>query len=151
MTTLHNEITINAPIEKVWGVLANLEALEHYDPVVKKSTLLTTELSGLGASRKCDCADNKNWFEEQVTEWKPNEALTFEITSCTIPMQRLTHRYTLFREGNTTKVKQEMNYKMKFGFFGTILDKLFVKNQTDQSIKRFFSGLKTYTENEAAK
>jgi hypothetical protein len=35
MTTLHNEITIGAPIEKIWASLANIEELEKYDPTVK--------------------------------------------------------------------------------------------------------------------
>ncbi len=37
MTKLHHEIKINAPLEKVWTVLADLEAVHHYSPVVTKA------------------------------------------------------------------------------------------------------------------
>ena len=57
MTKLINEIVINASTEKVWGILTNLEALEKYDPTVKKSTLITSEKSGIGAKRKVDMLD----------------------------------------------------------------------------------------------
>lgn len=35
MTVLNNEIIIQAPVEKVWEALSNIEALEKYDPAVK--------------------------------------------------------------------------------------------------------------------
>lgn len=147
MTTLHNEITINVPLERVWEILTNLEALDKYDPVVKRSVYTGSIRSGIGAKRKCDCADNKNWFEEKVTEWVPNKSLTFEITDCSIPMNKLSHRYTLSKAGDATLVKQEMIYEMKFGWFGKLLDALFVRSQTDKGIKRFFIGLKQFAEN----
>ena len=77
MTTLHNEITINAPIEKIWQLLSELEMLDKFDATVKKSTLLSTEKTGIGAKRKVLMLDGKNWFEENVTTFKPNEALTY--------------------------------------------------------------------------
>jgi carbon monoxide dehydrogenase subunit G len=40
MTTLHNEITIDAPLERIWASLSNIEELDRYDPAVKKSTAL---------------------------------------------------------------------------------------------------------------
>lgn len=43
MATIKNEITINAPIEKIWSLLTDLEMLDKYDPTVKKATLISTE------------------------------------------------------------------------------------------------------------
>ena len=51
--------------------------LDKFDPTVKKSTLLSTEKTGIGAKRKVLMLDGKNWFEENVTTFKPNEALTY--------------------------------------------------------------------------
>lgn len=48
--------------------------------------------------------------------------------------------------GNQTKVKQIMQYEMKFGVFGKIMDALMVRNQSDKGIKKFFAGLKSFTE-----
>ena len=41
MATIHNEITINANVEKIWEVLANIEMLVKFDPTVKRSTSLS--------------------------------------------------------------------------------------------------------------
>ena len=72
MATLHNEITINAPIEKIWTALTEIDMLDKYDPTVKKSSAITSEKNGIGAKRKVDMLDGKNWFEEKITEFKPN-------------------------------------------------------------------------------
>jgi ribosome-associated toxin RatA of RatAB toxin-antitoxin module len=146
MTTLHNEITINAPIEKIWEALTDIEKLDKYDPTVKKSTALSQEKYGLGAKRKVDMLDGKNWFEEKVTTFKTNEALTYELTACSFPVHKLKHTYSFLKIGNQTKVIQVMEYQMKFGFVGKILDILMIRKQSDTGIKKFFTGLKQFIE-----
>lgn len=146
MTTINNEITINAPIEKIWEALTDVEMLDKYDPTVKKSTALTTTKSGMGAKRKVSMLDGKNWFDEEVTEYKPNEVLTYTLTACSFPVHKLKHSYSFEKVGNQTKVKQVMQYEMKFGFFGKIMDALMVRKQSDKGIKKFFAGLKSFTE-----
>lgn len=39
-----------------------------------------------------------------------------------------------------------MEYQMKFGFLGKILDALMMRKQSDAGIKKFFTGLKSFTE-----
>jgi len=146
MTTINNEITINAPIEKIWQALTEVEILDKYDPTVKKSTLLSETKAGIGAKRKVDMLDGKNWFEEHCTVHQPNEALTFELTACSFPIHKLKHSYSFEKVGTQTKVKQVMQYEMKFGVFGKIMDAMVVRSQSDKGIKKFFAGLKSFTE-----
>ena len=146
MTTLENEIIINASIEKIWEALSNIEELSKYDPTVKKSTAISQIKSGLGAKRKVLMQDGKNWFDEQCTIWNPNEALTYELTACSFSVHKLKHSYRFERIGKQIKVKQIMEYQIKFGFFGKILDIIMIKKQSDQGIKKFFAGLKSYME-----
>ena len=146
MATIHNEITINASIDKVWYLLTDLEMLEKYDPTVKKSTLVSTEKTGIGAKRKVLMLDGKNWFDEKVTVFKPNEALTYELTDCSFPVQKLKHSYSFEKVGTQTRVKQIMEYTVKFGLFGKLLDSLMIRKQSDKGIKQFFGGLKSYVE-----
>ena len=146
MTTLHNEITINAPIEKIWDALSNIEELEKYDPTVKKSTALSPSKNGMGAKRKVLMRDGKNWFEDQCTVWKPNEALMYELTACSFPVHQLRHSYSFEKIDSQVKVRQVMEYQIKFGFFGKILDAVMIRKQSDRGIKKFFEGLKSYAE-----
>lgn len=146
MAIIHNEIVINAPIGKIWDALTNLELLEKYDPTVKKSTLISAEKTNLGAKRKVDMLDGKNWFEEQVTVFKPNEALTYELTACSFPVHKLKHSYSFQKVHGQTRVAQVMEYTVKFGLFGKLLDAIMIRKQSDAGIKKFFSGLKNYVE-----
>ena len=146
MTTLNNEITINAPIEKIFQALAEMEGLEKLDPNIKKSTSLSNIKSGLSAKRKVDMIDGKNWFEEKVTDLKPNECLTYELTACSFPVKSLKYTYYVEKSGNQTKVKQAMAYEIKFGLFGKILDALMIRKQYNKGIQGFFTGLKSFAE-----
>jgi len=146
MTTLRNEITINAPLEKIWSILASLGELDKYDPTVQKSAVTSQNASGLGSSRKVDMKDGKHWFKEKTTMCKPNEALAFELTECNFPINGLRHSYSFERTGDQTKVVQIMEYEVKYGFLGRIMDALMLRRQTDAGIKKFFRGLKEYAE-----
>ena len=146
MATIHNEITVNSSVEKIWEALANVEMLDKYDPNVKQSTALTTNKSGLGAKRKVLMRDGKNWFDEKITVFKPNEALTYQLTDCSFPIKGLTHSYSFENIGTQTKVKQEMQYTVKFGLFGKLLNAIMIRKQSDTGIKKFFAGLKSYVE-----
>jgi ribosome-associated toxin RatA of RatAB toxin-antitoxin module len=147
MATIRNEVIINAPIERIWEALSEIDWLEKYDPTVKKSTALTAAKRGLGAKRKVDMRDGKNWFEESVTEFRVNEALAYELTACSFPIHRLKHTYSFKRIGDKTKVEQIMDYTVKFGLLGKLLDALMFRKQSDRGIKKFFAGLKAFSEN----
>jgi ribosome-associated toxin RatA of RatAB toxin-antitoxin module len=146
MATIHNEITVNAGIEKLWNILTDLELLDKYDPTVKKSTLVSSEKTGIGAKRKVLMLDVKNWFEEKIIVLQPNEALTYQLTDCSFPIAGLKHSYSFEKVGNQTKVKQVMEYTVKFGLLGKLLDAVMIRKQSDTGIKKFFAGLKSYAE-----
>ena len=146
MATIHNEIIINASIEKIWTILTDLELLDKYDPTVKKSILISKEKTNIGAKRKVEMLDGKNWFDEKVTVFKPNKALTYELTACSFPVHKLKHSYSFEKVGEQIKVKQVMEYTVKFGLFGKLLDTLMIRKQSDSGIKKFFGGLKSFAE-----
>lgn len=147
MAIIHNQVDIQAPVEKIWEALSNIEELEKYDPTVKRSIALSPNRSGIGSKRKVDMRDGKNWFEEECTAWQPNKALTYELTSCSFPIHRLKHSYSFRVKGDVTSVKQVMDYTVKFGLLGKVMDKLMIRKQSDAGIKKFLAGLKSFIEN----
>jgi ligand-binding SRPBCC domain-containing protein len=147
MATIYNEIVIQAPLEKIWEVLATPDLLDRYDPTVKKSLLLSTEKkTGIDAKRRVDMLDGKNWFEEKISRYQPNESLAYELTACSFPVHKLKHSYGFQKIGDKTKVSQVMEYTVKFGLLGRLLDVLMIRKQSDAGIKKFFGGLKSYLE-----
>lgn len=146
MTILHNEITIDALLERIWEALSVVDNLDKFDPTVKKSTCLTPHKSGMKASRKVAMMDGKNWIEEEVVEFRSKELLTYQLTNCSFPIHGLSHSYSFHGVGNQTKVKQVMQYTVKFGLFGKWLDSLIIRKQNHNGVKKFFLGLKEYAE-----
>lgn len=145
VAVIHNEIRIKASRQKVWEILSDIEALDLYDPIVKKSKALTTQKLGLGAERYCDTS-NGGWFKEKISVWNPYSDLEFSLYACNQPMKWLTHTYHLEEEGDITYVTQVMKYKMKFGIIGVVMDLLAGRRMADKGIKLFFNGLKEYAE-----
>ena len=145
MTVLSNSIRIDAPPEKVWQTLASLDTQHYYDPGTTKTVIVSSSKEGVGAARQCDLTPG-GWFKEKITEWKPCEALTFELFECTLPVRGLKYRYSLTPEGGGTLVRQRMEYELKFGPLGKLMDAIMIRKKWDAGIKGFFAGLKHYVE-----
>mgnify|MGYP001812621908 FL=1 len=107
MNTLKNEVLIDASMDKIWESLAITDKLDTYDPTVKKSTATSVIKSGIGASRKVDMLDGKNWFEEKCTTYEPNKALEYTLTACSFPVHQLQHDYSFEQIGDKIKVTQK--------------------------------------------
>jgi ribosome-associated toxin RatA of RatAB toxin-antitoxin module len=146
MTTLKNEISIEASRERIWTILADLAALHEYDPAVERSEVTSANPSGVGASRRVEMADGRHWFEESLVACEPSESLAFELTECNFPIKALSHRYGFESDGERTKVTQVMEYEVKYGLLGRALDRLVLRRQSDRGVKKFFDGLKRYAE-----
>ena len=146
MGKLINEITINSPLAKIWSVLTDLELLNKTDPTVKKATVISENKTGLNAKRKVLMQDGKNWFDEKITVFKPNEQLVYQLTDCSFPIKGLKHTYRFQKIGTQTRVQQEMEYTVKFGVLGILMDKMIIGKQFNSGINKFLNGLKTFTE-----
>lgn len=146
MSKLINDITINASIEKIWSILTDLELLDKTDPTVKKAILISENKTGLNAKRKVLMQDGKNWFDEKIITFKPNEELVYQLTDCSFPIKGLKHTYSFQKKGNSTKVQQVMEYTVKYGVLGMLLDNMMIGKQFNSGINKFLTGLKTYAE-----
>jgi len=145
MNTLKNKVLIDAPIEKIWDSLAITDKLDTYDPTVKKSTAISDIKSGIGASRKVDMLDGKNWFEEKCTTYEPNKALEYTLTACSFPVHQLKHDYSFEQIGDKIKVTQQMNIQMKYGLFGKLMFAM-LKSKWNSGNRKFLGGLKSVSE-----
>lgn len=146
MGKLINDITITASTDKIWNILTDLELLDKTDPTVKKATLISNNKTGLDAKRKVLMQDGKNWFDEKITVFKPNEELVYQLTDCSFPIKGLKHTYSFQKIGNQTRVQQIMEYTVKFGLLGVLMDKMMIGKQFNSGINKFLTGLKSYAE-----
>jgi len=145
MTTIHNEIRINASPEQVWRVLANLEDVQHYNPLVAKTKYITDNKEGVGSARYCDFKP-KGFSKERVTDWIPNKLLGMEVVESSFPMKYTSWKTNLITDGNGTLVSQDLEYEMKFGVLGKLLNALIMKKKYGSILQDIFVGLKKYVE-----
>jgi len=145
MTQLQHEIHIAAPREKVWAVLADLEAVQHYNSGIKHAKYISAAREGIGASRQCDF-NPKGWVKERVIAWEPQQAVTMEFYESTLPIEFMRWRTALAPDGTGTRVSQHLEYKIKFGLLGALLDKLVMRRKMDQTLTEVFVSLKQFVE-----
>ena len=145
-TTIHNHIDIAATPDQVWEVLADLDRLHEYDPVVTRSAVVGGQQEGVGAQRRCDARQGR-YFVEAATEWDQPNRLQFTIIDCNLPTRDLTHTYTFETTPSGTRVNQVMRYDTRFGPLGAILNWVMIRRKTDHGIKGFLAGLNTTVTN----
>jgi carbon monoxide dehydrogenase subunit G len=150
MSELHHTIKINAPLDRVWEVLADLEAVRHYNPMVASARYISSNREGIGAARQCDLKP-KGYVKERVIGWEPKQAITLELYEHQWPIRLMRWRTALKPDGTGTLVTQDMEYDMKFGPLGRLMDALMMRRNLDKGISDIFERLKRFVETGAAK
>ncbi|MCH8269280.1 MAG: SRPBCC family protein [Acidobacteria bacterium] len=147
MTHLSSEIRIKAPKEKVWAILADLGGIQNFHPGVKKSYYTSETKEGLGASRVCELIPMGK-IEESVTEWREGEEITLAIfpKEKAPPFQTAHGRVALRQDGQGTIVTLTVDYALKFGPLGSLMDVLMVRPQFRKAVPGVLAGLKHYAE-----
>lgn len=141
MTKLFHEIHIAAPVERVWAVLADLEAVQHYNPMVASARYTSTTKTGVGATRVCDFRPGGS-ATERVTEWRPHAAIAMEAVEHPWPMRGVRWRNELASADGGTRLTQTLEYD----FTGESAMATGMEAQWDQGMKAIFSALKSYAE-----
>ena len=144
MSTFEVSININASVEQVWVVLADIGTIDKWNPGVTNS-YKTNSKENLGASRHCDLK-GKSYLKEDVVKWIPNESLTMGITETNLPFQSADINFTLQSDSDRTRVTVSPVYQLKYGLLGKLLDKMFVHNTYKKGMIALLEGLKNYVE-----
>ncbi len=148
MTTFKKHITINIPKQKLWEIVSDLGNIYKYNPGVRKSYYTTDNTEGIGAARICELQPTGKILET-VNDW--NEGVGFLLHIDTIekapPVKDFTGLFELTElDTNRTRVFVTINYEMKLGAIGTLLNKLIIKSKMENGIEDLLEGLKVYSE-----
>ena len=146
MTTLSSEIRIDAPKENVWRILADFGAVQNFAANVSRSYYTSDTKEGFGVTRHCDLQNPSGYVEERVTEWREGDGYTFDIYESNAPLKRAAIDISLKRNGARTMVTATLDYQLKFGPIGSLLDLLIVRQQFRKGISSPLAGLKHHVE-----
>jgi hypothetical protein len=148
MTTIKSQVQIEAPAERVWGLLADLGGVVNYHPFVTRSFYNTEQETGTGASRVCEFGPGSA-VEERAIEWKEGESYTLAIDFIKgpkPPVRDQRARVSVGKSVDGTLATIEMSYKPKLGPLGMMMDRLMIRPRFEKILAGVMAGLKRHAE-----
>ena len=147
MTTFSSTIYVDAPKDAVWTILADLGGIQKFHPGVRKSYYTTEQREDVGAARVCELLP-MGAIEEKAVEWQEGEhyVLTIDPLEKAPPFKQAFGRLAAQEEGAGTRVMMTLDYNLKFGPLGSLIDVLMVRPQMRKVIPNVLLGLKHYAE-----
>lgn len=148
MATFKKQKIINATKKNVWEVLSNYGAVSKFNPSVSKSYISSVQDQGVGATRVCELLPVGK-VSETITQWNEGNGFLIQVK----PIEKLPpiENFTGFFEieklsVNTSRVSVTINYKIKLGVTGKILNKILIQPKLEASIVDLLIGLKLHLE-----
>lgn len=142
---LNHQIEIDNSPGKVWEILNNIETVAEYNPQVEKAQCITNNKSGMGASRECTMTDGSK-VKERVINVEENKAITMELYESNWPVKDMKWKTTIENRDGKTLVTQKLEYKMKFGALGALMNSLFIQSKMDGTLQEVFESMKAHIE-----
>jgi ribosome-associated toxin RatA of RatAB toxin-antitoxin module len=139
VTMIHHEVLAKCSPEKVWALLADLEAVQRYNSTVRSASVKGAQRSGVGAVRVCEL-NPKGQVTERVTQWDNQRSIGFEVSASDWPINYM--RWTTRIEpaaSAATRITQDLEYQVKFGPLGWLLDNLVMKRKLKSTLDGVFA------------
>jgi hypothetical protein len=150
MSIIRHEIEAKCPPERVWLLLADLEAVQRYNPTVRRAAIEGQQRSGVGARRVCELQP-KGRVVERVTHWQEQREVGLEVVESDWPIRFM--RWVTRVEPHTsasTRITQDLEYQLKLGPVGWLLDKLMMKRKLRVTLDGVFAALVKLAETESS-
>ncbi len=114
---------VSAPTDEVWESWNDFGGNYKFNPNLSYSHLLdgSTE-TGLGATRKCNMKDGRNWVSEEVINYVSGKSMTIKVTGGTMPLKEMVGTISVHKINNSlTEVALNMTFIPKDGFMGILM------------------------------
>jgi hypothetical protein len=148
MTKIQHEVHAACPPERIWVLLADLAAVEHYNPGVKRAAIEGTQTTGVGARRSCELLPEGR-VVERVTHWEEGRALGLEVVESDWPIHFMRWVTRIEPDGGGTRITQSLEYAVKFGPLGWLLDRLMMERKLTTTLDGVFVSLVRHAEGDA--
>ncbi|MFT5586391.1 MAG: hypothetical protein ACI9VR_003989 [Cognaticolwellia sp.] len=142
MSSITVSRNLAVPVQEVWAKLADFGGIHRYSAGVEHSPINPgTPSSGVGAERKCQLYDG-NHIQERVTEFVENERLALDVFDTSMPISNASARFDLVGTlSGSTELTMTMDYTVKFGPIGWLMDNLMLRNAMTSSLNNLLAAL----------
>jgi hypothetical protein len=86
---------------------------------------------------------------ERVTHWEDGRALGLEVAESDWPIHFMRWVTRLEPRGGRTRITQELEYSVKFGPVGWLLDRLAMERKLRSTLDAIFASLVEHAENDS--
>ena len=148
MTTFKKQIIINTSQQRVWEIVSDLGGVYKFNPSVRKSYYTTRKTKGVGAARICELQPAGKILET-VTHWNEGAGFTLQIDPIekAPPVKNFKGLFQLKElKNNSTRVSVTIDYQMKLGAIGLLLNNLMIQSKMEKGIEDLLEGLKVHAE-----
>jgi len=122
MLTVNISACIDAPPEKTWETLADLESISLWSEPVVSSRCISRDKRGLGAERVCQLSNNV-MITERWTSWIEGESYTYEGFNLPL-VKSARNTWSLKPDNGKTLLKTYSEIVLKGGPAGRLLEPL---------------------------
>jgi len=145
MSHVQKSQVVNAPIAPTWAAVSRLGAVEEWHPNVARATVLTAHDSGIGASRQVEFQDGNSAVETVIEESELH--FTKMEMSASSPLSEIVVTIrTEERSADTTEVTFSVDYGMKYGPIGWMIDVGMMRRVFDKVFTAALGGLSYHLE-----
>lgn len=146
------ERDIAAEPSVVWALLEDFEHIAAFNPNLARSLHIgNAPREGLGAERRCDLKDGRNWIKERVVDWRPGEGYTVEIYAGTLPVRDVKTTLAVTPAKGGSRAAMQISYAPKYGLFGEIADLIVLRRQMKGLMEKVLEGLEEKSVLQAAR
>ncbi|MGI9284346.1 MAG: SRPBCC family protein [Pseudomonadales bacterium] len=149
MNEVTSEIEADISMQEAWEKLRDLSLPHNYVQGLTKTEITTERREGVGASRKV-FSKSRPPLDETVVVWDEGHGFLLKLhqgdSDAQGPFKSSFFRYTIEHAGNRTLLKNSMEYEMKWGLAGVILDKLFLRKVFRSVVRDVLIGQKAFYE-----
>jgi uncharacterized membrane protein len=145
MSQLSTQVQINAPADKLWKVLVDLDSLSQWVPDSASSETASQNSETISTARYYDANPFHN-AEEHATSWKEGHHYAYEVKNIG-PIRSAYNRFSLNPVGEgETVLTQTLDFQMKLGPVGALMDTLVFRPQFRKQMEQSLVALKEYVE-----
>jgi hypothetical protein len=145
MTVIRHQVQARCAPDRIWSLLADLEAVQHYNPCVRAAKIQGVKRMGIGAVRACELLP-KGRVVERVTHWEDGRALGLEVAESDWPIHFMRWVTRVEPNDDGSRITQELEYRVKFGPIGWLLDRLAMERKLRTSLDDILASLVRHAE-----
>ncbi len=132
---------LSSPPAAAWTAIADVTKVANWHPKVDRVDLLSESATGLGAARRCNFYDGTS-VVERVTDVADGRRVKLELSEFSMPLAHATVEVEITPTASGgTQATFVLDYAMKFGVFGKLMDAVMVRGQMSKMLGSVLAGL----------